>query len=155
MEKSGDPKMKTSPTRDQGHLIVAAVRVLRHRDGRGPTVDAVAHLLQLPPEEVGHLTRALEAAGVLRMTKSAYDLRMEVADHTLIESLPAAGEGPTMQDEVSAFRDRFRERQSNIEHLFGEDPAARQKKRLGKLDDELKKWKKTTKLRPPEAGDDE
>jgi hypothetical protein len=60
-----------------------------------------------------------------------------------------------MQDEVSAFRDRFRERQSNIEHLFGEDPAARQKKRLGKLDDELKKWKKTTKLRPPEAGDDE
>ena len=36
------------PTREQGHLIVAGVRLLRHRQGRPPLLEEMAELIEMP-----------------------------------------------------------------------------------------------------------
>ncbi len=141
--------MKTLPTKSQGYLVVAAVRVLHHLEERAPTEKAVAELLKMPSEEVGHLARGLESIGVIRILKSAFDYRLELADPALLETLPGDDEGPAIKEEVDAFHERKKKQHESIDTLFGEDPSARAKKRMSKVEAELKKFRKSGKGAPP------
>ncbi len=148
---------KNLPTQSQGHLIVAAIRVLLHRDARPPTEVAVAELLCLPPEGVGHMARGLQSVGAIRIVQSAFDIRLELVDHERLTELPTDDETDKLKDEVDAFHERKKQEHTSIDTLFGEDPTAKKKSRLTKMEEELKKFQKGGKGAPPpwESSDEE
>ena len=118
----------TSVGYELGHLIVAAVRVLAHRDRRSPEEEAVADLLGLPPEYVRNAIRHLADASILRVVRTPFEVRIEVADHTRLEELPHEEEGPAMEEEVRQFMGTKRDKQVGLEKLF----------RAGELDEKAR-----------------
>src|SRR5512145_925482 len=64
--------MAIKPNYHEAHLIVAAVRVLSHRDQRPPTPEEVASLLGITSEKVHIVVHELGGLGVLRLLKSPF-----------------------------------------------------------------------------------
>jgi hypothetical protein len=140
--------METLPTQSEAHLVVAAVRVLRHRDDRPPTDEEIARLLDLPREEVAHWARGLERHGVLNRLESAFDVRYEVDDHLKMETLPASADEQALRKELTAFEAKSRERHADLTELFG-GADAEAAARTSRLEDELRQFKRSGRGRSP------
>ena len=134
--------MEHIPARAEGHLVVAAVRVLQHQLGRPPAIDEVAEILRHSKELTGHLVRALEARGIVHTIKSPFDVRVEVRDHLEIDKLPLEETGPGLQDEVEEFHKRFQKKQEALQNLFDSgELEAKKKQKHENLADELRNFK--------------
>ena len=131
------------PSYEDAHLVVAAVRVLGHRETKPPTPEQVAALLDLPAELVRSLVVSLEDLGVLHLMENPFETRIELGDYTLIEDLPRSAEGPTMKDEIEDFVERKKKEVEEAEKMFTPDEMQKKKKeKLAKLEDEMKRMKK-------------
>ncbi len=131
---------KTLIDRAQGHLVVAAVRVLSHRERRPPSPEEVAELLGAPPEWVRVAVRRLVELGALGEVADAYGARVEVAAYQKIEELSEEA-GGRMEEELRSFSARSREKQEELKKQFDADFRAGQKQRFSQLEDELKKFR--------------
>lgn len=145
--------------RAQGQLVVAAVRVLSHREQRPPTPEEVADLIGAPPEWVRVAVRRLIELGALGEVADAYGARIEVAAYLKLEELSEEA-GGRMEEELRAFGARSREKQEELKKQFDADFRAGQKKRFSQLEDELKKFRggkgpRTNMWGEPIASDDE
>jgi len=131
------------PSYEDAHLVVAAVRVLGHRETKPPTPEQVAALLDLPAELVRSLVVSLGDLGVLHLMENPFETRIELGDYTLIEDLPRSAEGPTMKDEIEDFVERKKKEVEEAEKMFTPDEMQKKKKeKLAKLEDEMKRMKK-------------
>ena len=81
--------MDVSITRDEGHAHVAAIRVLRYRLGRPPTMEEVAEVLGSRTEITNHRMRKLAALGIVHLVENPFNVHLSVADHLALERLPA------------------------------------------------------------------
>jgi hypothetical protein len=134
--------MPSNPTYEQGHLLVAAVRVLLHKEGRAPTVEEVAGLIEDSPEVVRVHLRWLEERGIVHIVTNPFETRVEIADHGALEGLPREGSGPQMEEEVQEFKERFKSKQEKIGKLFSTDDMARRSdERKKKLEEDLRRFK--------------
>lgn len=133
---------RTRPGRDQAHLVVAAVRVLSHRQARPPSPEEVARLLEMSPELARVLIRQIVELGILSEVADAYESRLEIADYQRLEDLEIGG-GAAIKDEMKSFSTRRREKQEELKKQFAEDLEGKQKKRFSKLEEDLKKFRGT------------
>lgn len=141
--------MSHTPPRSQGHLLVAAVRVLAHKTGRPPSVEEAAELLGWSRELTGHLSRLLEAQGILQALTSPFDVRLEVADYLALEKLPVEDNGPALRDEVEAFHEQFKKKQEELQNLFDAGELEKRKKeRLEGMESELRDFKAPKRFNP-------
>ncbi|HEV8481462.1 MAG TPA: hypothetical protein VGR66_11770 [Candidatus Eisenbacteria bacterium] len=131
---------KVRPGREQAHVVVAAVRVLAHRESRPPSVQEVADLLGERPEPVNVVLRELTDLGILREVTDAYGARYEVGDHLLIEDL-AAGSGPAMKSELASFTEKRRERDDALRKQFEGDLKGQRERKFSKLEEDLKNFR--------------
>ncbi len=131
---------RVRPSRDQAHLIVAAVRVLQHRETVPPRIEEVAELLGLVPEPVAVAIRELVELGILREVTDAYGVRLEIGDYPRIEEL-ATGEGPAMQSEMKSFSAKRREREEALRQQFADDLKSDKREKFSKLEEDLKKFR--------------
>jgi len=135
--------MESGPVYELGHLVVAAVRVLAHRTSRPPTADEIGGLIGFSPEFTHQVLRGLEARGIVKTIRSAYDVRVEIVDHIALEELPQEAKGPGMEAEIEAFEKQLREKQERLEGLFGSDELSeRKKKQMQDIEDELKDFRR-------------
>lgn len=137
------------PSYEDGHLIVAAARVLTHSMGKTPTPEMIANLLGLPEDFVGNLVVALGGEGILRVVENPFEVRVEIGDYTLLEALPREAEGPTMRDELDDFIQKKQHELEETEKMLSlGEIEKKQKAKMSKLEDEMKKMK-----RPRRPGD--
>lgn len=130
------------PTREQGHLIVAGVRLLRHRQGRPPLLEEMAELIEMPAEQARVLVSELEERGILRLLTNAFETRLAVDEYLQLEALPLEADTAALTDEVQQFRQAFNQKQDAIKKTFGAD--ALQKKaddKMSRMADELKRFR--------------
>jgi hypothetical protein len=143
--------MEKAPDYTQGHLLVAAVRVLEHREGKPPTYEEIGALLGISHEVIGAYARALRDLGIVRILETPFDTRVEVADHPKLEELPREARTAAMKGEVDAFLERTRTKHEKVEDLFkGGKFKEEQKKKFAGLDEQLKGFHKK-KVRDPFA----
>ncbi len=138
--------------RADAHLLLAGVRVLAHRLGRGPTPEELAELLGTAESQVRLQAAALQDLGAVALVSSAYETHLEIRDHLAIEQLED-GEGPAIGDDLRAFDERKREEAEKLAHLFdsGEHEKLRQDQ-LRQMDDDLREFRRR-KPRNPFGGD--
>lgn len=137
-----DGVMTYVPSYEEGHLIVAAVRVLAHRDGRSPTPDEIAALLRLSSEKVHILVHELRQCGVLKALEGPFDLRLDLGDLAPLEELPRGDTGPSIQGELEEFHAQVVERKKEMERMFrGGEAEKRRKERVQKLEEQFSRFK--------------
>ena len=135
--------MTSGPVYELGHLIVAAIRVISHRESRPPTLEGIGTLLGFSPEFVGQVIRGLEEKNIVRPVESAFDDRFEIVEHINLEELPREMKTPGMEQDIEDFEKRFREKQEKLENLFESDEIDEKKKeKMKSMEDELKSFKK-------------
>ncbi len=148
--------MSDSPRNDydDGHLLVAAVRVLTHREGRPPSVEEAAALIGLSREVGHHLVRRLAALGIVRLVETPFEARLIVEDHTRLEQVPRGPSGPPIASEFETFRAKHDEKQRALDRLFGEGVMDKKRKdRVTNLEEQFKKFRESRRYRPTgEAG---
>jgi hypothetical protein len=136
------------PSYEDGHLVVAAVRVLSRKAAKPPTPEDIADLLGLASEFVRSLVMELGNEGILRVVVNPFEIRAEVADHLKLEELPRETEAPTIQAELDDFMERRKKKVEETEKMFSSDEMEKTKRdKISKFDDELKRLK--GKPKPP------
>jgi hypothetical protein len=135
--------MELQATYHEGHLIVAAIRVLKHRHGgRPPTVEEVAEQLALSREWIGVVAAALARAGVLDELTGPFETRIDIRDHLALEDLPRADATAGVDEELREFSAKKREEEEGLRKLFASgDALKKQQSKMGKLADDLKRYK--------------
>ncbi len=139
-------------TRGEGHLVLAAIRVLDHLNQRPPTPAEIADLLEDSESSVRLKLALLHEMGAVVLVDSAYETHAEIKDHLLVEHLDQE-DGPAISEDLAAF-DRLKEEEAEkMAHLFdsGEHEERRQKK-LQDMDSELRSFRKEKPANP--FGDD-
>ena len=157
MSEENETTRERTPDYAQGHLVIAAVRILEHRNGKPPTYEEIGGLLGISHEVIGAVARALRSHGAVKILETPFDTRLEVDDHTLLENLPREQTTAAMKGEVDAFLERSRSKQEDIESLFKSGEYEKKKKeKFAGLDQQLKDFKKK-KISDPfaPAGSDE
>lgn len=120
----------TNVTREDGHLVVAAIRVLAHTLGGPPTPEQAAELLGVAPETLRLHALALQEAGILTLVTSAYENHLEIRDHTRLDMLDPAAEQAAMDEALAEFDAQKQAETERLSKLFenGEGERRRREK---------------------------
>jgi uncharacterized protein YwgA len=138
----------TKPSYEDGHLIVAAVRVLCFRNAKPPTPADIASFLGIPPEFAKNLVVALGDLGILRVLENPFEIRIELGNHLSLEDLPREADTPSIKDELDSFIERKKKQVEETEKMLSLDEIEKTKhEKMSKLEDEMRKMKKS-KYRP-------
>ena len=138
------------PSKSQGHLIAAAIRVLTHRRKRPPTPEEIAELLGLSRELVLHIARGLEARGILRSIETPFEVRMDLENYQAIEELPEESTGPDMGKEIETFHKKTEDRQKAIEQMMHEsDPERKAREKSSQIEEEFRRFRSKRAPRTP------
>jgi len=136
------------PSKQKGHLAVAALRVTANRENRPARPDEIATLLGWGLEETLVVMRGLVDCGVARMHETPFEVHFELLDHLKLEELPEEGEEPELDEEVAEFHRRNKTRREELERMFREGEAdQRRKKKVEELEQQFSEFRK--KKRPP------
>jgi DNA-binding Lrp family transcriptional regulator len=122
----------------EGHLFVAAIRVLEHIHHAPPSLDQISAMLKFSPEQTGWIARRLTEAGIVRIVESAYGDRWGIEDYLKLEELPRASESSQMGEALKQFKAE-REKIAQKVESFKEQQAKKQKELFSELEKKLKK----------------
>lgn len=124
---------------EQAHLVVAAVRLFSHREGKMPTAADISILTGFPVDVTTHLCNKLVDLEIMRVVKGAFDDRFHITDHLRLEELPHAVDSEEMVKEVERFRTEREEKQKKIHEMFmGKEVDRKKKDRLKELEKDFK-----------------
>ena len=135
--------MMDGPTYDEGHLFVAAIRIIRHRENRPPSVKEIAEFLGYSTEIGFLVARGLEKKGVLSLVSNPFDTHVDLNDHTALEELSRSEEGPDFDAELTEFHKKKEKEQEDLNSFFAAGGESEEKKnKMSSLDEEFRKyWK--------------
>ena len=135
-------------TRNEAHLMVAAIRVLDHQEQRPPTPLEIADLLERSESAVRLDLNTLADLGIVLLVESAYEYHVEVKNYLLVEELDLEA-GPQISDDLAAFDREKEEEAERMANLFesGEHDKIRRDKH-DRMDQELNDFKKKKPINP-------
>ena len=114
----------------EAHLLAAAVRIFVHQQGRQPTAEELAVFLGRSLENVLHVCHKMEDLGIIETVPSAFKNVLYLRDHTKIEELALAGEGPSVAEKLVEVEQEKQERTEEIGKMFSPAYSDEKKKDL-------------------------
>ena len=145
--------MSQLPSRLDGRLIVAAIRILEHRDQHPPTEEEIAALLDWHEDRTRVVTRELADFGALAAIRSPFEVRYKLQEELKVEELPVE---PNVADdfakEIEAFDERATEEADRIEKLLGSDQPPAPEPEKSALEEEFGEFR-TKKPKDPFGAD--
>jgi seryl-tRNA synthetase len=130
--------MESKTLYGEGHLFVAAIRILEHRNQAPPALDQISEMLEFSAEQAGLISRRLQQQGIIELVESAYGDRWAVTDHMQLEALPREVESSQLDDELKKFQAQRNKISQKVES-FKEQQAQKQKDLFAELQKKLKK----------------
>ncbi len=122
----------------EGHLFVAAIRILEHQNGSPPALKEISTLLNYSAEQTGLISRRLQEAGIVRVVESAFGDRWGIENHLSIEDLPKEAAASQMDEALKQFKAEKSKMDEKIESIK-EQQAKKQKDLFSELEKQLKK----------------
>lgn len=142
--------MDVTITYEEGHAHVAAIRLLKYRSGRPPTVEEVAGILESKVEITLHRLRALQALGIVALVENPFETHLTVEDHQALEKLPAERDESVLSEAVEDFKRRQDEKAEEMMRTFEENPEEEERReRHARLEDDLRHFKKKKAKKAP------
>jgi len=122
----------------EGHLFVAAIRILEHQNSAPPTLKELSALLGFSNEQSGLISRRLLEAGIVKIVESAFGNRWGIEDHLKVEDLPRDSAASQMDEALRQFKAEKDKMTQKIESIK-EQQAKKQKDLFSELEKKLKK----------------
>ncbi len=111
----------------EAHLIVAAIRILEYRQNAPPTLEDVAKMLAISPEEASRISRNLRSMGIVETVEKSGETRLFVSDHLRIEELSDQPEQDGLSRELEKFRQKKQNEKKTLESLKAQQEEKRRK----------------------------
>lgn len=113
---------------EQALLLLGAVRLFQHREGRQPTDEDVSAFARLSLEMVHFIARRLEAVGAMEVVVSPFDRKLYIRDHRKVEALAGPDDSPPIEDQAREIDAEKRGRHSEIDANIRPDYVDPEKK---------------------------
>jgi len=120
------------------HLIVAAIRILEHRNSSPPSVENVCDALSVSLEQGNLLFRKLEELKIIEVVEGPYGTRLFVRNHLMVEEIPKDSKESGIEEEIKQFQNTKKDYTKKIES-FQAKQAEKQKNLFAELEKKLKK----------------
>lgn len=124
----------------EGHLMVAAIRVLTHRDGTPPSVESASELANMAREQGYRICNKLDELGIVRILEGPFGTKLDILDHTLLEDIPEIAPQTSMEEELQKFQSARKGLTSKVENI----KAEQQEKKKSLFADLEKQFKQKT-----------
>ena len=131
--------MKRKSIYAEGHLVVAAIRILEFRHGSPPTADQIAEMLGFLSEQNAYLIHRLNEEGIIQPVEGAFDDRWTLGEYLKLEDLPRDAAQPTQLDHaLEKFQSEKNKMAQKVEAIK-EQQALKKKDLFAEIEQKLKK----------------
>ncbi len=145
--------MSQLPSRLDGRLMVAAIRILEHREQHPPTENEIAALLDWHEDHTRVIARELEDFGALAAIRSPFEVRYKLQDALKVEELPVESDvADDFAQEIEAFDERATREQERVEKMLGTRQAPAPEPGESALEEELGEFRARKPTDPFGAG---
>jgi hypothetical protein len=125
----------------QGHLVLAAIRVLEHLRGTSPTLEEIRNLINMSLEKVNFICKKLHDTGVIEIVEGAFGNRMTIADHMKMENFLNAEK----EDKLKSALEEFQKSRLHMSQKIADIQSEQAKKKKNLFEDLEKKIKEKLK----------
>ncbi len=122
----------------EAHLIVAAIRILQHRNSVPPSIEEISKITSFSLEQTGLLCRKLNALEIIEITEGAFGTRLFIKNYLAIEEIPADKKESRLDEELKKFKDSKSDITQKIESIKAEQQK-KQNDLFAELEKKLKK----------------
>jgi len=130
--------MQDSDFYSNAHLVVAAIRILTHRESTPPSIDQVCRTIAFSLEQGNFICKKLKEIGVVDVVEGGFGTRLFVKNHLKIEEIPKAKKEDTLEESLKAFQNSKKDFTKKIES-FQAKQAKKQRDLFAELEEKLKK----------------
>jgi hypothetical protein len=99
----------------QAHLVVAAIRVLEHRQSAPPSIEELCRTLEYTLEQGHMICRKLKELDIINIVEGTFGTRLSVENHLAIEEIPKDIQESHLDKELKAFQKSRKERTKEME----------------------------------------
>ncbi|MFO7971807.1 MAG: hypothetical protein R6U40_08660 [Desulfobacterales bacterium] len=130
--------MQDSDFYSNAHLVVAAIRILTHRESTPPSIDQVCRTIAFSLEQGNFICKKLKEIGVVDVVEGGFGTRLFVKNHLKIEEIPKPKKEDTLEESLKAFQNSKKDFTKKIES-FQAKQAKKQRDLFAELEEKLKK----------------
>jgi hypothetical protein len=120
------------------HLVVAAIRVLEHRDGIPPSIESLQKALNFSLEECHFLCRKLHQMGIIDIVEGSFGVKLFIKNHIELENIPKTQKDTGFQEDIDRFMGSKKDYSKEIETIKA-NQERKQKDLFARIDEKLKK----------------
>jgi hypothetical protein len=120
-----------------GHLMVAAIRLLTHRHNGPPSVEAVTEALQFSAEQANLVCSKLHELGIIEILEGGFGTRLFVRDHVKLETLPDDAQTPAFAEAIKKFQEDRKSLTRKVDAIKAEQ-AEKKKTLYAELEKQLR-----------------
>ena len=121
----------------QAHLMVAAIRVFKHKNSRPPTIEDLCQTIDFSVEKGSFICRKLEELNIIEAVEGSYGIRLFVRDHLKIEDIPRGASENHFEEELKKFQDNRKALSNKIE-AFQAEQKQKKKNLFAEMEKKLK-----------------
>jgi hypothetical protein len=120
-----------------GHLIVAAIRLLQYQRKTPSTIEDVCQLLTFSLEQGNLVCKKLIEMKIIESVKSPFGLRLTIRDHLVLEDIPKTESSDTLAVELEAFQAAKKDHDQKIAAVQAKQ-SQKQKDLFSEIEKQLK-----------------
>lgn len=129
--------MKNTDLYSAAHLIVAAIRILEHKNAAPPSIEDVCKTISFSLEQGNLICNKLNKMGIIEVVKGGYGTKLFIKDHLKIEKIPRNEKGNLLEEELKKFQNTKKDFTKKIESLQAKQ-TQKQKNLFAELEKKLK-----------------
>jgi len=120
------------------HLVVAAIRILEHRNSAPPSIDEVCRTISFSPEQGNFACRKLNEMNIINVVEGAFGTKLFIKNHLLLENIPKGATEDNLEKELKKFQESKKDYTQKIK-IFQSEQEKKRKDLFAELEKKLKK----------------
>ncbi len=96
--------MKGKDFYSDAHLVVAAIRILEHRNSAPPSIDEVCRTISFSLEQGNFICRKLNEMNIINVIEGAFGTKLFIKNHLLLEDIPKGATEDNLEKELKKFQ---------------------------------------------------
>ena len=130
--------MKGKGFYSDAHLVVAAIRILEHRNSASPSIDEVCRTISFSLEQGNFICRKLNEINIIDIVEGAFGTKLFIKDHLLLEKIPQEATEDNLEKELKKFQNAKKDYIQKIK-VFKAEQEKKKKNLFSELEKKFKK----------------
>jgi hypothetical protein len=120
------------------HLVVAAIRILGHKNGMPPAIGTLGSILTFSVEECSYICRRLHELDIIDIVEGPFGTKLFIKNHLALEDIHRSDDDPDIKEDIDKFMSSKKNYEKEIEAIKAKQKK-KQKDLFAQIDRKLKK----------------